>query len=1054
MGTIAFQGLYTQDLSDFLWGISDLEILEVDGQQTLYSVSRNGWGTTAYQVLPDGSLSFESRLLFTDGPHLSEPFVEFATFGGAEYVVPAGFGETALGFYAASNQGLELPSLTFAGAPYDRPIVAAEFLEHSDHSYVYANHYATQGIAIYRIGADNSWETVEAPSGVNASLKKPISGLEIAKVNGVDFLICADAENNEVRSYLILGDGRLAQLDVEGAQDGIGIATPAAIEFVQFSGKNYVVLASSGSSSLTVFEITDCGNLIATEHVIDDLNTRFASVQDLAVTIVSDRAFVVVGGGDDGVSLFELLPTGKLIHVSSFADTLDTSLQNVVEVALSQSGSDLTIYAASEQEAGITLLSYDISAIATPDFAADTGGTLTGDSLDNLLVGGIGNDHLLGQAGADILIDGAGQDTLTGGAGSDVFVFEADGTLDVVEDFDLTEDRLDLSSFAGLSSAAQLTITATATGAEISYLNESITIFTADGSPLDASQITTALVLGQQSYDLPSDAEANAWLHGTPLGDALSGTTAGDYLCGLDGNDDLIGGNGNDYIFGGHGDDSLWGQAHDDTLIGGDGRDFLYSGPGDDHLLGGQGDDTLQGGTGPDVMDGGEGSDKIIADALDLVNDSGFVGTDMAFLSNAEGDSYDLTGWSGVEIVIGTASGDIIDASALTFDIQIKSEAGNDEVRSGSGNDYLYGGTGNDTLFGGSGDDTLVGIDGSNSLDGEEGSDKYIVGSFDLVADTGLSGTDRVFLDTTGGANFDLTGWYGFEVLVGTGGGDFVDATSLSEGGSYLPKGGDDTLLLGDGADYIYGDTGNDSLHGGGGEDTIVGYLGADSLDGGEGGDKLHADADDVVTDTGASGVDWLFLRDEAGLVFDLTGWSGSEYLVGTDGADYVDASTVPDPLNLNGKSGADTIFGGDAGTWFWGEAGDDVLHGNGGADTLSGGGDNDGLFGGDGNDVLNGNGGNDTLNGGTGNDFLIGGSGADCFEFVEGHGSDTISGFDTDIDLIDFSEHAGVTGMGDLTITQVGGNTHISTLSNPTDLIILSHNTATDFTEDCFLFL
>lgn len=77
-----------------------------------------------------------------------------------------------------------------------------------------------------------------------------------------------------------------------------------------------------------------------------------------------------------------------------------------------------------------------------------------GDGLDNLqggngndtLYGGADSDQLFGEDGDDILYGGDGVDGLTGGSGADTFVFASSDTgLDVIADFDLAEDILDIS---------------------------------------------------------------------------------------------------------------------------------------------------------------------------------------------------------------------------------------------------------------------------------------------------------------------------------------------------------------------------------------------------------------------------------------------------------------------------------------------------------------------------------------------------------------------------------------------------------------------------------
>lgn len=65
---------------------------------------------------------------------------------------------------------------------------------------------------------------------------------------------------------------------------------------------------------------------------------------------------------------------------------------------------------------------------------------LTGGPGDDLLMGGPGDDVLFGNDGNDTLHGGGGGDRLTGGAGADVFVVGPG--VSIIEDFDVTADRL------------------------------------------------------------------------------------------------------------------------------------------------------------------------------------------------------------------------------------------------------------------------------------------------------------------------------------------------------------------------------------------------------------------------------------------------------------------------------------------------------------------------------------------------------------------------------------------------------------------------------------
>ncbi len=92
---------------------------------------------------------------------------------------------------------------------------------------------------------------------------------------------------------------------------------------------------------------------------------------------------------------------------------------------------------------------------------------LDGDEGDDTLTGGAGDDHFYGSTGVDTITGGAGddvlfgwteKDTFTGGSGADTFLFHKDGDLDVIKDFDLTEDKIYFWAFPTGASAREITV--------------------------------------------------------------------------------------------------------------------------------------------------------------------------------------------------------------------------------------------------------------------------------------------------------------------------------------------------------------------------------------------------------------------------------------------------------------------------------------------------------------------------------------------------------------------------------------------------------------------
>ena len=84
-----------------------------------------------------------------------------------------------------------------------------------------------------------------------------------------------------------------------------------------------------------------------------------------------------------------------------------------------------------------------------------------------------------------------------------------DGGTDRITDFELGQDRLDLSHWSGFSHVQQLTVTSTATGAILSFSNEQLVVERANGRSLSATDFTNANVIALQQTDLSATLAAD-----------------------------------------------------------------------------------------------------------------------------------------------------------------------------------------------------------------------------------------------------------------------------------------------------------------------------------------------------------------------------------------------------------------------------------------------------------------------------------------------------------------------------------------------------------------
>ncbi|WP_186766435.1 calcium-binding protein [Phaeobacter marinintestinus] len=792
--------------------LSDLDVgVSADGSTVLYATSREGLSISAFDLDAVNTPLLDWQSLPGGLSPLGSYGLELIDFGSGLQAVTMAAAAGGLPAFTLEADGCLPTAITYlddAGGSGEAVALAA--VTSGDTQYVYA--VGNGGDMLNRYVADPT-QALAAEGGSPITLPGGASGITAMISGTIDdqaYLFAADGTGDRVGVYKVKTNGELKQIDEIGAAEGLGIDAPSALTMVELGGQSFLILAARGSSSLSVLLVAADGSLSATDHLVDDLTSRFQNVTALDAVMVDGRAYVTAGGADDGVSLFELLPGGRLRLLDSVEDGLTSSLQNISGLAMAAGKDGVEIYAGSATEAGATRITVDLDAGQVLKASAATS-MVQGGSGDDLLSDSAGNDDLRGGGGDDVISGGQGADWLEGGAGADTFVLSADGQKDRIRDFNPNEDRLDLSFWPMLRSTAQLTVISLSDGAEIAFGNESLRIYSSSGDALSVTQVLNAITGGFLHFDV-------TWIGAED--DTLLGTDGDDILLGGSGDDTLTGEGGDDRLEGGAGDDDLSGGTGADELDGGDGADSLIGGDGDDTLRGDAGDDDLEGGGGADLLDGGDGADTL----------RGNGGRDKLF---GRGGNDVLEGGDGDDGLIGGGGDD-----------RLAGGDGNDKLSAGAGADLLTGGEGDDVLRGRSGADTMQGDDGNDRLYGNGGADWLEGGANEDVLDGG-GGADT--LKGGGGADL-LSGQNGKDDLQGEGGADLLHGGAgddTLDGG-----GGSDTLDGGGGADTLDGGGGDDALQGNGGPDHLEGGAGDDDLTGGQGADTfLFTEGQDVITD-------------------------------------------------------------------------------------------------------------------------------------------------------------------------------------------------------------
>lgn len=346
--------------------------------------------------------------------------------------------------------------------------------------------YGSAGLKLFQIGSNGALTLTGQIADSDKAHLGNISDAASLSLGGQDYLLTLSSLENGLTSFAMTGAGQAELIDSLGTRDLLPISGPVAMQVLSQAGQSFAVIASTGSSSLSVVRVNDMGCLFQTDHVIDDRSTRFYKASALDSFTLNGRSFVAVGGSDAGVTVMELLPGGRLAHLATGVFETGAGLFALRGLQAVVSGTTAWVFALDSHSDRLQRFDLDLSNLGGTFLAS--AGAATGSSLDDLVMGAAGDDILSGGAGDDRLVTGGGADTLTGGAGNDIFVFDTASDAVRISDFDLHKDRIDLSDWGRVYSVAALGITATADGCVIALNGHEVTLVA--GTSLGAASFT------------------------------------------------------------------------------------------------------------------------------------------------------------------------------------------------------------------------------------------------------------------------------------------------------------------------------------------------------------------------------------------------------------------------------------------------------------------------------------------------------------------------------------------------------------------------------------
>ena len=222
------------------------------------------------------------------------------------------------------------------------------------------------------------------------------------------FIYAASGVEASLSSFHVGAGQDISFLQDIGAKQSLPIAGITHVEAASLNGARFLIVAAQGTNSITVLRVAENGHLRPVDHLLDDHLTRFSNPSALSYAEFDGRGFVAVSGAENGLSVFELLPDGLLLHQSTFLSSAEgAALGAVSQLEFVQNGPEFLLLSRSSGQTGIGLFQLELGQKKSEG--------IQGDQDHNLLIASANDRYLYGGAGADILIDAAHTQSLSGG---------------------------------------------------------------------------------------------------------------------------------------------------------------------------------------------------------------------------------------------------------------------------------------------------------------------------------------------------------------------------------------------------------------------------------------------------------------------------------------------------------------------------------------------------------------------------------------------------------------------------------------------------------------
>ena len=290
-------------------------------------------------------------------------------------------------------------------------------------TYLFVAGSLNDGVSVFSVANDGSLANVDNTTD-NATLElNGAYSVTTSQIGSATYLFVVGLDDSGVSVFEVSDDGNLT--NVENTTDNTGDLQLLGASFVhtaQIGSSNYLFVTGFDDNGLSVFQVADNGRLRNVYNIQDNPELELNGAFSVTTAQIGSATYLFVAGiSDNGVSVFEVAANGSLTNIDNITDNAELNLDGANSVATAQIGSATYLFVSARDDDGVSI------------FQVANNGSLT--NIANIADNG------------DLQLDGAFSVT-TAQIGSDTYLFVAGFNDNGVSVFRIDNDALTDSSSA------------------------------------------------------------------------------------------------------------------------------------------------------------------------------------------------------------------------------------------------------------------------------------------------------------------------------------------------------------------------------------------------------------------------------------------------------------------------------------------------------------------------------------------------------------------------------------------------------------------------------